>query len=119
MKKSLSELTTLINAPLDENNEVIFANPWEAKAFALVVQMHQEKRYTWTEWANQLSFEISESNKKNEKEEDYYLLWLKAAETLVVTKGLCGKNELLSRKKALLQTQEKLTEFDNHNHGNE
>ena len=42
MEKSPSELVALVDAPLDENNEVIFANPWEAKAFALVVQMHQE-----------------------------------------------------------------------------
>lgn len=116
MEKSPSELVALVDAPLDENNEVIFANPWEAKAFALVVQMHQEKRYTWTEWANQLSHEIKESNTLNEKEEDYYLLWLKAAEELVVTKGLCAKDELSSRKESLLRTQEALEETAGHEH---
>jgi nitrile hydratase accessory protein len=118
MKKSLSELTTLVDAPLDANNEVVFANPWEAKAFALVVQMHQEKRYTWTEWADQLSCEIRKSNRENEKEESYYLLWLRAAETLVVTKGLCAEDELISRKKTLLQTQKTLVQSNNPGHIN-
>ncbi|MCC2656378.1 MAG: nitrile hydratase accessory protein [Panacagrimonas sp.] len=37
----------------------VFREPWEAQAFALVVQLHREGVFTWTEWADALSAEIA------------------------------------------------------------
>jgi nitrile hydratase accessory protein len=101
----IARLTEEVDAPLDENQEIIFNNPWEAKAFALVVQMHQENHYEWAEWAAQLSAEIK-SVGEEQSGEDYYLLWLKAAESLVVKKGLCKQDELLNRKNSLRAAQD-------------
>ena len=108
--KLISRLTDEINAPLDENQEITFNNPWEAKAFALVVQLHQEKHYEWTEWAAELSAEIKRVGKK-QSGEDYCHLWLKAAESLVVKKGLCGKDELSERKNSLKAAQDSAAQF--------
>ena len=103
-KKVIAQLAKLTDAPVDVNHEITFQNPWEAKAFALVVQLHQEKHYEWNEWAEQLSAEIKRAGEK-QSGEDYYHLWLKAAESLVVKKGLCQKNELLNKKKRLKAAQ--------------
>ena len=99
-KKVIAQLAELTDAPVDVNHEITFQSPWEAKAFALVVQLHQEKHYEWNEWAEQLSAEIKRAGEK-QSGEDYYHLWLKAAESLVVKKGLCGENELLTKKERL------------------
>jgi nitrile hydratase accessory protein len=104
-KKLIAQVSEITGTPRDVNQEITFQNPWEAKAFALVVQLHQEKHYKWNEWAEQLSAEIKKAGGK-QAGEDYYRLWLKAAESLVVEKGLCEKNELLNRKKQLKAAQE-------------
>ncbi len=104
-RKTIAQLADLTDAPVDVNDEITFQNPWEAKAFALVVQLHQEEHYTWTEWAEQLSIEIKRAGEK-QSGEDYYRLWLKAAELLIVKKGLCEQNELLNRKKQLKDAQD-------------
>jgi len=33
----------------------VFAEPWQAQAFALVLQLHTQGAFTWTEWAAALS----------------------------------------------------------------
>ena len=35
--------------------EVVFAEPWQAQAFALALQLHEQRAFTWTEWAAALS----------------------------------------------------------------
>ena len=40
-KKVIAQLAELTDAPVDVNHEITFQNPWEAKAFALVLQLHQ------------------------------------------------------------------------------
>ena len=104
-KKVIAQLAELTDAPVDVNHEITFQSPWEAKVFALVVQLHQEEHYNWNEWAEQLSAEIKSAGEQ-QSGEDYYHLWLKAAESLVVKKGLCEKNELLNQKNRLKTAQE-------------
>ena len=36
----------------------VFKEPWEAKAFALTLQLHERGLFTWPEWADALSREI-------------------------------------------------------------
>ncbi|MFL2584005.1 MAG: nitrile hydratase accessory protein [Gammaproteobacteria bacterium] len=104
-RKLIAKLSEISSAPRDVNKEITFQNPWEAKVFALVVQLHQEEHYNWNEWAEQLSAEIKSAGEQ-QSGEDYYHLWLKAAESLVVKKGLCEKNELLNQKNRLKTAQE-------------
>ena len=104
-RKLIAKLSEISSAPRYVNKEITFQNPWEAKVFALVVQLHQEEHYNWNEWAEQLSAEIKSAGEQ-QSGEDYYHLWLKAAESLVVKKGLCEKNELLNQKNRLKTAQE-------------
>ncbi len=86
------DLTCLPDMVLD-NNEPVFKEPWEAQAFAMVVNLHQKGAFTWTEWADALSTQIQTS-----EPQDYYQHWLHALESLVEKKQLTTSDELLSRK---------------------
>jgi nitrile hydratase accessory protein len=61
----------------------VFAEPWEAQAFALAVALHERGVFTWAEWAAALAAEIERSTG-----ESYYHDWLAALEKLVAQKGL-------------------------------
>ena len=78
------DLAVLPGIPRDAEGAV-FAAPWEAKAFALVVQLHQKGCFEWTEWAHYLAQEIAADGTRNTP---YYLLWLSAAEKLFTDRSL-------------------------------
>ncbi len=76
------DLKSLPEIVLDDN-EPVFNEPWEAQAFAIVINLHQKGMFTWEEWATALSSEIHGG-----KERDYYKHWLAALEKLVASKKL-------------------------------
>ena len=39
-------------------DEVVFAEPWEARAFAITVSLHERGLYSWAEWADALATRI-------------------------------------------------------------
>ncbi len=86
--------------PTNAEQEIVFNFPWEAKAFALVVHLHQQGHYTWVEWAETLSAEIKAAGADDDGSA-YYLLWLSAAEKLVARKALAGADEISARKRSL------------------
>lgn len=90
--------------PTSADAELVFNHPWEAKAFALVVQLHQQGHYSWPEWAERLSREIAAAGAHDDGS-GYYLLWLSAAEKLVAEKALCDGAELGARKQMLEAAQ--------------
>jgi nitrile hydratase accessory protein len=79
--------------PVDENGPV-FAEPWQAQAFALAVRLSGEGHFTWKEWAAALAEELRTG------EADYYVHWLAALERLVIEKGLSNREAMLERKEA-------------------
>jgi len=93
-----SELPSL---PRDEDGPV-FREPWEAQAFAMTLWLHENGHFTWTEWAERLSTEITAAQEQGDPDQGdtYYLHWLKALEGLVAEKGLLGVEELSDRKAA-------------------
>ena len=86
--------------PRDDNNEVVFSAPWEARAFAVVVALHQQGHFTWPEWAECLGEEIAAAAAADDGSQ-YYQYWLSAAEKLVVEKALCDADALGQRKDSL------------------
>ena len=80
--------------------EPVFAEPWQATAFALAVRLSAEGHFTWKEWAATLADELkgaAESGKPDDGSR-YYYYWLAALERLVVAKGLSDPTALLARK---------------------
>ena len=84
----------------------VFREPWEAQAFALVVQLHRNGVFTWSEWADALSTEIAEVRRRGQSDTgvDYYRHWLAALEHLLEHKGIAGATRLHQRQEELLAT---------------
>jgi len=79
----------------DETSPV-FAEPWQAQAFAMTLQLHQRGLFTWPEWAAALSAEITAAQAAGDADlgNTYYHHWLAALESLVAAKGASTAAEL-------------------------
>jgi nitrile hydratase accessory protein len=95
----LSGLSDLARLPRDEGGPV-FAEPWQAQAFALAVRLSEQGHFTWKEWAATLAGELKAAADRGEPDDGsrYYEHWLAALERLVTSKRLAEPTELLSRK---------------------
>ena len=84
---------SLDQIPRDEEGPV-FAAPWEASAFALAVRLSQAGHFTWREWAETLSEEITEAQRLGDPDlgSTYYQHWVNALERLCSEKGLLGSD---------------------------
>lgn len=82
--------------------EPVFAEPWEAQAFALTVALHKKGAFTWGEWAKTLAaaIEAEAASPRHEGGSAYYRCWLQALERLVAEKGLVAKPNLSARAEA-------------------
>ena len=80
----------------------MFAEPWQAQAFAPAVKLSEEGYFTWNEWAAALAKELNAATSRGEPDDGshYYDHWLAALEHLVTAKGLADSASLLARKEA-------------------
>ena len=80
----------------------VFAEPWQAQAFALAVRLSAQGCFTWKEWAAALAGELKAAADRGQPDDGsrYYEHWLAALERLVAAKGLTDFTELLARKEA-------------------
>ena len=71
----------------------VFAEPWQAQAFAMTLKLHQDGRFTWVEWADALAAEITRAQAAGDPDDGttYYRHWLAALEHIAVTKGLATR----------------------------
>jgi nitrile hydratase accessory protein len=85
-----------------EKGGPVFAEPWQAQAFALAVKLSEAGHFTWTEWAQALGAEIAAAAARGEPDDgsQYYHHWLAALERLVTAKGLTDAASLAARKEA-------------------
>ncbi len=78
------------HAPLPSDaSGPVFAEPWQAQAFALTLALHAKGLFTWNEWAQALSAEIAEHLEHGGCTDgsDYYERWAEALEHLLIAKG--------------------------------
>jgi nitrile hydratase accessory protein len=77
----------------------VFSEPWEARAFALVVRLHKAGCFTWPEWVAAISAEITAAQAVGDPDlgDTYYLHWLAALEKIVVDKGLTDQVDIVLR----------------------
>jgi nitrile hydratase accessory protein len=85
--------------PMPEQ-EPVFAEPWEAHAFALAVKLAEAGLFTWSEWSAALAGELAEAGRRGEADDGsrYYHHWLAALERLVAAKNLVIGPALRARK---------------------
>lgn len=67
----------------------VFAEPWQAQAFAMTVALNEAGAFSWTEWAAALSAELEGPGIAPDGE-GYYGCWLAALERLLAAKGLAA-----------------------------
>jgi nitrile hydratase accessory protein len=92
-----------LNAPeTSPEGGPVFAEPWQAQAFALAVRLSAQGHFTWKEWADALAAELQAAANRGEPDDGshYYHHWLAALERLVSNKGLTDPVALLQRKEA-------------------
>ena len=68
---------TISNAP-----EAPFAEPWQARAFALTLELHRQGAFTWPQWSAALGARIAAADGG-----EYYEHWLEALEALLGYSG--------------------------------
>jgi nitrile hydratase accessory protein len=87
--------TPLAGQPWDDTGPV-FAEPWQAQAFAMTLTLHQKGLFTWREWADALAAQIAAAQAAGDADrgDTYYHHWLAALEALVASKGLSSLSEL-------------------------
>jgi len=79
-----------------------FAEPWQARAFAIAVVASRQGCFTWSEWTHSLGRELQRTSDTDPKaaEANYFDCWLSALQSLLLSKGAVGEVELHERKHA-------------------
>lgn len=72
-----------------------FEEPWQARAFAMTVRLHEAGHFTWALWSEHLGRALHA-----EPERPYWESWLAALENLAAAGGLAGAGELDGRQEA-------------------
>ena len=90
-------IAQLPSLPCDAGGPV-FAEPWQAQAFAITVALHERGVFEWSEWAAQLSEAIRDAQRAGDPDtgDTYYRHWLVALERMLLRKGLAEPLSLAS-----------------------
>jgi nitrile hydratase accessory protein len=100
-------MTLLMNvegpaAPPRSNGELVFAEPWESRAFAMAVALCEAGVFTWREFQAAL---ISRIARQDEASTDwcYYEHWLGALEDVLANQGAAAADDVTARARQLAQ----------------
>ena len=74
-------------APPRSNGELVFAAPWESRAFGLAMALHDGGLFEWEAFRQQLIAAVARAEAAG-GEFSYYRCWLEALQTLLDDKGL-------------------------------
>ncbi len=68
--------------------EPAFAEPWQAQAFAMTLQLHERGLFTWPQWAAALAAQIVQAQRAGDPDrgDTYWQHWLAALEALVAAR---------------------------------
>jgi len=90
-------------APPRSNGELVFAEPWEGRAFGLVVALYDAGVFTWPEFQAALIARIAAWEAAPPPGEcwSYYQHWLGALEDVLAAAGTVAPAEVTSRATAL------------------
>ncbi len=74
-----------------KNGELVFAAPWEGRAFGLAVLLSEKGAYAWDDFRTRLVDEIARGG------EAYYESWLDALESLLLAREVVTLEEVTKR----------------------
>ena len=86
-------------APPRDNGELVFAAPWESRAFGVALALHDSGCIDWEDFRQSLIGEIATWEAAHPSGEgwSYYECWLRSLERVVSAKGLVGAEDLRER----------------------
>ncbi len=76
----------------------VFDEPWQARAFAVVVRLCQDGHYEWDAFRQRLIAEIAAADAAGDTETGYWEHWLAACEALLAARGVAEAGDLAARK---------------------
>jgi nitrile hydratase accessory protein len=79
----------------------VFAEPWQAQAFALVLRLHAQGAFAWGEWAEALT--CARNAEPDADGSRYFEDWVTALERVITARGLLSATDLAARKAAWAQ----------------
>ena len=74
-------------APPRSNGELVFAEPWESRAFGLAMALHDGGLFEWEDFRQQLIAALARAETTG-GEFSYYRCWLEALQTLLDASGV-------------------------------
>jgi nitrile hydratase accessory protein len=89
-------------APPRSNGELVFAEPWESRAFAMAVALCEAGVFSWREFQAALIIRIT---RQDDASTDwcYYGHWLGALEDVLAGHGAVGEHDVTARARELAQ----------------
>jgi nitrile hydratase accessory protein len=87
-------------APPRSNGELVFAAPWESRAFGLAMALHDGGLFEWESFRQQLIAAVARAEAAG-GEFSYYRCWLEALQTLLDHEGLVDLGSVEDRTAAL------------------
>ncbi len=93
--KAIAAMSGLAALPRS-NGEVVFAEPWEGRAFGIAVALHESGAFEWGPFRQRLIARIAEAE-RTEAAFSYYRCWLAALEDVLVASGLVAPGAAAER----------------------
>jgi nitrile hydratase accessory protein len=94
------DLQSLPAIPVGEDGPV-FEEPWQAQAFALVIELVEAGQLNWQEWAAALGQQLQGAERAGVPDDGsrYYHHWVAALEQLLGNKHIIQPEQLARRKR--------------------
>lgn len=86
-------------APPRDNGELVFAAPWESRAFGMAVTLHDSGLFTWDSFQAALIARIAawEAEHPGGEGWSYYRCWLDALQDVLASTGVVSPEETTTR----------------------
>ncbi len=86
-------------APPRSNGELVFAEPWESRAFGLALALHDGGAFEWEDFRRRLIAAVADWEHHHPPGEcwSYYRCWLTALVGVLEAEGVVGEAELVVR----------------------
>jgi nitrile hydratase accessory protein len=76
-----------------KNGELVFAEPWQGRAFGMAVALSEQGAFAWEEFRQELIAQVAAAEQRGGRFE-YYEVWLATFERLLAAKGLVSGAEV-------------------------
>jgi nitrile hydratase accessory protein len=89
-------------APPRRNGTLVFAAPWESRAFALAIALSEGGLWPWNAFRDRLIEAIAgwHRGERGAGAWCYYERWVSALEAMLIERGLLTRSELLAQERA-------------------